>query len=416
MPAGRRADRRRRQAAPDRRGARPPWRDVIDVGIHRGQGPRRRRRLRGDPPPRRGRLARARWRRPDDDRLAAREHPGRRAQQRLGCCPRLTGVRRRRRLALDRGDDRLEDAVGGLGGRRSGPSARPARSRAPAGRGRHRPRSPPRRAAAAAPPCRRCPPGTRIAVSGASWWSGSARSSKPASRARCCRWRPASVCLRPALLEALEPASGGAPRGARRCGGSGRCGGRSPGVHPVALEQLEVERERDRDVRRRGPARARDRRRRSGTCRAGRPGTSGCTSRRSRSPSRRSRARRRRGWSRSRPSAASCDPASRRRARRADARCRSTSRRGRRRAAARRGADRARASRRALGTCSPQSAETSTTCAPAAPRDLGDPLAEVPAGADDHRVAGLDEVRDAGLHARRSRSTAAAATSPDSAR
>ena len=71
---------------------------VIDVGIHRGpEGLTgdvdyeaiRRRAAAVSPVPG--------WRRPDDDRLAAREHPGGRAQQRLGCCPRLTGVRRRRR-------------------------------------------------------------------------------------------------------------------------------------------------------------------------------------------------------------------------------------------------------------------------------------------------------------------------------
>jgi hypothetical protein len=34
----------------------------------------------------------------------------------------------------------------------------------------------------------------------------------------------------------------------------------------------------------------------------------------------------------------------------------------------------------------------------AAPRDLGDSLAEVPAHPDDHRVARLEQVREAGLH------------------
>ena len=164
----------------------------------------------------------------------------------------------------------------------------------------------------------------------------------------------------------------------------------------IVLEQLDVERERDR---RSPPATPLERAIGDGDRGHSRgSGTSGCTSTRSRSPTRRSRARRPEGVTQS-AIRASCCPASRHRARRADARCRPRSPCGRPRAGAREVLVERGEQPRVRHVPPPLRGHLDHVRG--APGHLGDPLAEEPAGAHDHRVAALDEVRDPRLHSRR---------------
>ena len=305
-----------------------------------------------------------------------------------------------RRLVSESGVERLEHAVGDVDAGVVAHQADPPHGRARWDRGRRRSRSRARAAAGSAPRLPSTPSGTRTAVSGASWCSGSARSSSP---------------------RAVSPPAGGRRRAAWR---SQRCA--------QALERDLAQRLVQRvDVQHRGGVVVDGRPLRPSSARAASRSSekeTGWTRARIRSsaavgdghrghPGRRAQAllgarvgvvdppaveverRRRPARSRSRPSAAPRGRAARGPARPADARLRWRSRRGRRPAGEPRDAHRAPPAAPRWARSAPVGLHLDDLGAEAM-GDLDDPPAEEAVDADDRRVARLEQVGESRLHAR----------------